>query len=537
DIIPFYFELGDDDIWIDKLVSNYLHTFLQQFLAYRTRDATLAFRRQMLIEQLYTLAEETSEDVVLETIDYWNVIRDSGNSSQLLAMMRDTPPLFAGRTGLNIIVMFDEFQRLDQVVYVDEALTRKHHRITGGFSSVAESSRAPMLIAGSQVTILTEDALSGPMLGRVGTTFIKRLPQKGAAELALKFARHQNIPMSLDLAYTMSRLVDGHPYYIWCLFNTENFEADFTTKQGIKDALTFEVEERAGFINKFWQLNFWHNIETFDRPYAKEILLYLTQYPDTEVYIEQLISDMGLPLSKQEGNQLMRELIWCDLARERSRGFYGGLSDPMLAHVLRIEYGWEIEQIMRDEAVQLMGEALDQQMLKAQQELIDSLRGELRYWTGRFAEMFIDKLMKRHFQDQAVDGSAYFNQAGNVQLNRFDSVFTTVTQPPGATTSYQLDLYGVPSDANQPPWVVEVKNWQTPVNQPDVKHFWEAAQNLAKDKGDAQVRCWFYARNGFTEPAKKFMQEKAILSMDEEGLVKLLGKLDVIGQWHEDGSP
>ena len=49
DIIPFYFELGDDNIWIDELVSNYLHTFLQQFLAYRTRNATLAFRRQMSI--------------------------------------------------------------------------------------------------------------------------------------------------------------------------------------------------------------------------------------------------------------------------------------------------------------------------------------------------------------------------------------------------------------------------------------------------------------------------------------------------------
>ncbi|MEM7531599.1 MAG: restriction endonuclease [Chloroflexota bacterium] len=534
DVMPFYFELGEDEIWIRELVEVYFFSFIQQFLAYRTRDAMLAFEPPIPLEELRSIAEKIDETVILNHLRYWERLqkKDSLTSGDIKSIFHNLPHTVASRTGVSIIVMFDEFQRLDQVLYRDEACTRKYGKYTGSFATAAESSRAPMLIAGSQVTILTQQALAGAMLGRVGTTYIKRLPIGGCAELVRKFARKRKLNISLDMAYSISRLVDGHPYYIWCLFNSKYRKGDLATEKGVKATLTFEAEDQAGYIRQFWQINFFQAMETFNQPHAKRILLYLTQYSTTEVYIEQIISDLGLPLTKDEGNQLLRELIRYDLARERSSGFYGGLSDPMLAHVLRIEFGWEIAQLMRDDAIRQMEAEVSQEIIQYQKELIGKLKGDLRFWTGRFAEMFIDKLMKRHFNDQRVTG-AFFNHATDVQLDRFESVFTTMTQPPGATRPYQIDLYGLPRGANQPPWVVEVKNWQTPVNQPDVKHFFEAAQNLAKDRGHAQVRCWFYAHSGFSEPAKQFMQQNGMFYTDHNGLVKLLEKLNVIEQWHE----
>ncbi|MEM7531392.1 MAG: restriction endonuclease [Chloroflexota bacterium] len=530
-----HFELRENGIGIRKLVEDYFFTFIRQFLAYRSRDAMLAFINPVSTEALHTIAEKLNEMVILEHLHYWETLskKDSWTPDEVARVFHNLPHTVASKTGLSIIVMFDEFQRLDQVLYYDEDLTRKHHKFTGSFATAAESSRAPMLIAGSQVTILTQQALAGAMLGRVGTTYIKGLPIGGCAELVRKFARKRKLNISLDMAYSISRLVDGHPYYIWCLFSSKYRKRNLTTDEGVKATLTYEAENPAGYIRKFWEFNFWQALDTLDKPHAKEVLIYLSQYPTTEVYIEQLISDLGLPLTKEVGNQLLRDLIRCDLARERGRGFYGGLSDPMLARVLRIEYGWELEQLMRDEAVRQMEAEVAQEIIQYQKELIDKLKGDLRYWTGRFAEMFIDKLMKRHFNDQSVTG-AYFNQATDIQLDRFESVFTTMTQPPGATRPYQIDLYSLPRNANQPPWVVEVKNWQTPISQPDVKHFWEAAQNLAKDRGHTQVRCWFYAHSGFSDPAEKFMQQHDILYTDHDGLVKLLEDLKVIEQWDED---
>jgi len=537
DVMPFYYELSRDPRWIYHFTEDYLRSFLQQFLAYRTRDTTLAFQQNLSLKQISSLAEENNEPLVLETLDYWYSIEDLNDLSHLTRTFRDTPRIFAARTGLSIIVMFDEFQRLDQVLYYDEALTRQCHPYAQSFSIAAESSRAPMLIAGSEVSVLRQKALAGAMIGRVSKRSIKRLPLEGAAKLVLKFAQRQKLDISMDLAYTISSLVDGHPYYIWALFNSNNIESNLTTEEGIKKALTFEIEDRDGYINDFWRYNFVQNIETFNSPHAKEIMFYLTQYQESEVRVEQIVEALKLPLSLEEANQKMRELLWADLVREESGTVYGGLTDPMLSRVLRIEYGWEIQELGRDEALEQIQAEFTQEMLDAKDELIASLRGELSSWIGRFAEMFIEKLMKRFFKGQTVEGSLYFNTSGEICLSHFSRVYNTITQPEGAPNPYQIDLYGLPSNhqptqpTTTPPWIVEIKNRQKPTSKPQVEHFWQAAQNLAEERGHEQFICWFYSRSGFTTPAQEFLQEKDILYTDHDGLTQLLQDLQVVEKW------
>jgi len=284
DVMPFYFELENDKIWINELARRYLISFLQQFLAYRTRDAALAFQ-PTTFEQLYVLADKSGETLVTEAIDRWESIKDSEYGNEFSATLREYPHYFASRTSLSIIVMFDEFQRLDQVVYSDKERTRQHPPLTGGFAPAAESTQAPMLLAGSQVTILTQQALWGAMIGRVGVDYVKRLPLDGAVKLVHKFAQRYGLTLSQELAYTMSRLVDGHPYYIWCLFHSKSGRHALTTEDGIHAVLTFEVEDPSGYINLFWQYNFIQNMETFNRPHARQLIFYLCQYPDREVHL------------------------------------------------------------------------------------------------------------------------------------------------------------------------------------------------------------------------------------------------------------
>ncbi|MEM7536281.1 MAG: restriction endonuclease, partial [Chloroflexota bacterium] len=527
------FELDDGihKIWIEELAEIYLYSFLQQFLAYRTKNAVLAFDDFVSFEYLHELAEEADEPLVMRYIDNWMAENREHRKHKSRAILHTMPHRFAMQTGISIIVMFDEFQRLNNVLYQDEACTRPFEKYTDSYSSVAESSLAPMLIAGSQVTILTEDALMGSMMGRVSTTYIARLPIWGATELVFKFAARSQLKISLDDAYLMSRLVDGHPFYIWCLFNSRYPNRDLTTEDGIKRTLAFEVEDLAGHINEFWRYHFAQNMETFNLPHARQMIFYLTQYSTTEVRVEKLMKDLKLSLTLPETNETLRRLVWCDLVREEGNEFYGGLSDPQLAQMLSIEYSWEIKQLSRHDAIEEVQAEIAQNTRDYKDELIDKLRGELRTWVGRFAEMFIEKLMKSHFIDQKVDG-VYFNQADKIHLSRFEQVFYTMTQPYGATRPYQIDVYGVPLNPTQHPWVVEVKNWKDSVRKPDVEKFWQAARNLAKDKGHPQVVCWFYARSGFTGPAKKFMKEQGILYTDEKGLLRLLKDLKVVEQWY-----
>ena len=535
DIMPFYFELHDGihKIWMKTLAEQYLYTFLQQFLAYRTRDALLAFNHTGSFENLYEIAENHNETFVMEKIDWWQKDKSLNDTIKINMVLQSLPHDCAIKTGLSVIVMFDEFQRLNQALYYDEACTRHCEHYTDTFSAAAESSRAPMLVAGSQVTLFTQVALTGAMLGRVNVDYIQRLPISGAVELVFKLAERFNIEISLELAYIMSHLVDGHPYYIWCLFHSRYQHRNLTTEEGVRKTLTFEVENKIGNINRFWMHHFLQYMDAFKLPHARKMIVYLTQYIDTEVHVEQLVEDLDLPMTVEEANDTLQQLIWCDLVREESDQFYGGLSDPMLAWMLRIKYGWEIERLMRKDAIAQMDEALAQETITAQQAMLNKMQGELNYWVGHVGEVFIKKLIAHHFKDQVIDGANYFNRPGDIELSRIFRLFDTTVKPYGAPESSQSDIYAVPTNPDARPWAVEVKNWQKPVDKPKIVHFWEAAQHLRDDKGHDEVVCWFHSRGGFTGPAKTFMQEKGMLFTDEAGLTKMLRDFQVIERWRK----
>ncbi|MEM7533786.1 MAG: hypothetical protein AAF639_16495, partial [Chloroflexota bacterium] len=332
DIMPFYFELHDGiyKIWIKELAGTYFYSFVRQYLAYRTRDARLAFDKAWSSTHLYALAKKNHETWVIERIEWWEEEGNISDKIKIHEVMHTMVHSVAVETNLSIIVMFDEFQRLNRVVYQDEALTQPYERYTDSFSTAAESSRAPMLIAGSEVTALTDEALWGSMLGRVGTYHIGRLPLAGAVELVNKFAKLDDLEIKFEVAYKISRLVDGHPYYIWCLFNSICPDADLTTEKGAEAVLTFEVEDRQGHIRKFWYYHFGHHLETFNLPHARRLIVYLSQYPDKlqgseeSVHLKKLHEDLSLPISIEETDEILKKLIWCDLVWEHAHQQYGG---------------------------------------------------------------------------------------------------------------------------------------------------------------------------------------------------------------------
>ena len=105
---------------------------------------------------------------------------------------------------------------------------------------------------------------------------------------------------------------------------------------------------------------------------------------------------MNLPISIDETNDILRQLRWCDLVRERGNQFYGGLSDPLLEQVLSIEYSWELEQLGHQEAIEKVQEEWKQKIITYYEEILDKMRGELSYWVGHAAEAFIQTFMRKH---------------------------------------------------------------------------------------------------------------------------------------------
>ncbi|MFQ5614974.1 MAG: restriction endonuclease [Anaerolineales bacterium] len=528
DVVPFYYELKEGEQWIIKFASEYYLAFLRQFLAYRLRDASISFNKEL---DLYSLAVEAGEESIQRSLKNLPRLQKAGHFN-LMQMVRELPHLYASRTGLSVIVIFDEFQRLDEVLYYDEELTRKCHPHTGSFSSVVESTWAPMLIAGSQVTMLSRRALGGAMAGRVGRVYLETLPLDGGAELARKLARSQGFEMPLEMAYTLSRLTDGHPYYIWCLFHSRKRTRDLLTESGLQETLTFEVENPLGRINEFWRDHFLRNMAAINEVNAKKMVLFLTRGSEKARSTREIVEALNLSISTDEADERLRALVWGDIIEQAvSYGYYHGLKDAMLARVLLALYGPEMEERSMEEVLTQVEDEIVRDMLAAKDEMIASLRGQLNNWVGRAAEAFIEKVLKRCFEDQEVDGETYFHRPGPVRLSRMARVQTTYAQPPGATRDYQVDLYAEAQSSDALPWVVEVKNWQSPVTKPVVAHFLEAAAHLRAERGHTVSVCWFHARGGFTSPAETLLRAQGVLYTGQESLIQLLQDLHVLDKW------
>lgn len=366
DVMPFYYELGERELWLREFARDYYLSFLQQFLAYRLKDAAVAFDDTLDLEQLYQLAVAAGEERVQRALDSLPARENSRWMHDLFDVAQKMPHAYASATGLSIIVMFDEFQRLDQVLYYDQELTRKCHPYTGSYSSVVESTWAPMLIAGSQVTMLSRRALGGAMAGRVGRVMLDLMPLDGGAELARKLARQQGFDLPLELAYTISRLTRGHPYYIWCLFRSRMPDPDLSSEAGIKAVLTFEVEDPLGRINEFWRDHFQENMDAINEVNAKRMVLFLTRTHDRAWRTQEIVEALGLQLSQAEADERLSALVWGDIITPAaSHGYYSGLKDAVLARVLLALYGPQMEEISMEEALAQVEQEIAADMLAA----------------------------------------------------------------------------------------------------------------------------------------------------------------------------
>jgi len=83
----------------------------------------------MTWHQIHEMAQSQGEQLVIDTIDVWPEAEELKSDSEYILFINQTPHLFAAETGLSIIYMFDEFQRMDQLIYMDQEKTCQCHRL------------------------------------------------------------------------------------------------------------------------------------------------------------------------------------------------------------------------------------------------------------------------------------------------------------------------------------------------------------------------------------------------------------------------
>jgi len=529
-IAPFMFSVDERGETLEQLASRYYFEFIRQYVAFKTKALEL-MEDDVDSKDIVATALAHQLDWVEDKMPRMS-LRESESPSRFWRRAMSIPRDTAIKYGTQVVVMIDEFQWLNDRVYEDAERRYLAGKLTSSFQNYADFWAAPMIVAGSAVTIMSSHVLSGALIGRFQTTKIGPMSIDDGVELAVKASRFYNIQTTLECARLISKITDGHPYYITQAFRSRMPDKDLTTPEGVEKVYEYELTQ--GEIREFWLEHFNQNMEKInaDRT-SKRIIFYLLNWAETTDREEQeslggllprkIAQDLGL--EEEETTARLKLLKEADvLERGKAINLYRGLRDDMLARCLRMEYEHEILDVTRERIEKNVIEKLRAKVRELSSER-DLHEGRLRNLIGQAAQAMVQQVMQRGFNNQKVDGK-YFGAEEQVFLPEMSRVYPTLVQVEGSE-GHQIDNYGIPKDESHPHWITEQKNWAKPVPKGEVERFLEAADEIKEQQNLADTVLWFYAKSSFTEDAVKLAKEHGVLLSDWDTLSELMMKIGV----------
>ncbi|UCH93526.1 MAG: hypothetical protein JSV88_25085, partial [Candidatus Aminicenantes bacterium] len=254
DLIPFYYEIKENDIWIVDFCQDFFLTFIYQYIAFKTRKINY------LVRDKKNSLEEAKKDAVNEGLDYLTgVIENVAYSSRsrhvdmLWNTVREAPKNIAFSEKEFIVQMIDEFQFLNARIYWDKNKSKDNlaKNLAGGYLSTAESKIAPLLVSGSWVGWLMNE-LNMMLPARFKYEYLENMPENEAIEMVYKYSRYFDVPVTEETAYLMVKLAEGSPFYISSIIRSSYRDKDLTTVNGLTDTLEFETLDDRGAIKSTW---------------------------------------------------------------------------------------------------------------------------------------------------------------------------------------------------------------------------------------------------------------------------------------------
>jgi hypothetical protein len=353
-VIPFYYEIKENDIWVLDFCQDFFLTFIYQYIAFKTRKTEyLKPEDKSDFKQLSRVAKKEGLDyltgiiagaahaVAHEKIDIlWNIVREA-------------PQTIAFRQKEFIVQMIDEFQFMNAMIYWDKDKKNLAKNLAGGYLSTAESKIAPLLVSGSWVGWLLNE-LDTMLPNRFWYEFLENMPENEAVEMIYKYSNFFDVPVTEQTAYLMFKQTEGSPFYISSLIRSRFPGKDLTTVKGLIDALEFETLDRRGNIKLTWMEYVLSTFKKVNGKNAKKIVLYLCQHRDRDVTRAELLEKLNLGLEDSELEEKLEAMVKGDIISQGQTHFdYRGVQDNIFDKVFRGVYGKEIQnfdvRVIREE--------------------------------------------------------------------------------------------------------------------------------------------------------------------------------------------
>jgi len=528
-VVPFYFEVLDQDIWLLKFAKSYFYTFLTQYFSFTLRIPLPLNNLHWDWDDLVILAKKQGNKDVIHQMEVFKSYENKELAEEAISFAFGAPAGFVGYTGKFFVVMIDEIQYMTEHIYKDKDETIKAKTLPGAFHGLVELKIAPMLVAGSYIGWMTQMMQKMFVGSRLRPFPISpKLDFKGGMEAIYKYAEHYDITLTEEIALVINSIVQSDPFYMTALFNSP-FQ-DFSSADGVIKTFINEITNKKGELYLTWMEYINISIKKVNDRYAKHILLILSENRYKEMGRDEILDKLGW--SKDRDPELEEKLLALEygglIEGTSSSYHYQGIPDDVLDLIFRERYHYEIYNKKFDLSSELRKKIRDLEKNNR------SLKSQVNELKGRMLELVIWREMNQyrkkgqpfahlenklrtipdHLKNQDVISMIQSMIIGNIYLNYY------IQSPESVVQELDVLVEGVSENIFQC-IVFEIKN-RDDTNLPTEKEIQQFIQKLElfthslKRQGHNRVMLCpiFFSANGFEPDIEKYLFDNHIFAAD-----------------------
>ncbi|MCP4350371.1 MAG: ATP-binding protein [Desulfobacterales bacterium] len=498
----------------------YFTDYLKSYLAFRHREPLL-MGHEYDFNRLRSFAGQAGDEYAVDLCEHYEDILagDSVSSTHDLVQWVINFPMSKARSRkMPTAIIIDEFQILTNVL---DPKQNVHHDLTDSFQRASETKWAPLLISGSAVTLLVEEALGGLLSGRIRGWHLKPMGREYIHDLVFRMGEIHGISVNEEFAEAVWQLAGGYPYSVVKLLNSQHPAAqNFPSLDALEAVMFFEMTNTSGELWQHYDREFRKYSDLLNTgKVTKKVMFWTTKYPEERIDAKRIAVEIGVSMDDVQDS--LHKLQQADILIRIGWTLYQGPGDPMLRRYIEYNYHQEIEELSHAESV------------KNWEQEYKQLRGRMSNFIGEVAEVYIEAVL-RAFDNREVDGASYFNTTEKVKLPVFEKIERRGGIVKGGIP-IEIDLTGEWTDTpgsesggknRKSAWLVQVKYTSAPVGKSDIRQFLEQTGKVAAEKKYANITQWYFAKKGYTASAEQCLQQAGVLHStlgQFNALAKLVG--------------
>jgi hypothetical protein len=512
-VIPFYYEIKENKVWIVDFCIDFCLTFVYQYIAFKSRNISyIRLYEKGNLEKAVQVAESEGFNylsVLLSGVQ--NAIRYD-HVDILWETVREAPKTIAHSQNEFIVQMIDEFQFMNAMIYRDKDMKVPADNIAGGYLSTAESKIAPLLVSGSWVGWLMKE-LSSMLPARFRNKILKNMPENEAIEMLYKYSRFFEVPVTEETAYLLVSLTEGSPFYISAVIRSNCPDKDLTTINGLTRALEFETLDDQGSIKSTWMEYIARAFPQINDRNAKNIVLHLSKHRDRELTRKDILEDLNLDMTDGELEKKLKALVKVDIINQGQTNFdYRGVKDNIFDKVFRGVYEKEIREF--DVGVIKNEYSREFEKLKKQ---YDSVLGKHNYQKGLFVEYLLLEQLRLHARENnKLFKSITRYLPGDFDFCEYSRVWRYDSSPEYAR-SFSVDIFARAQSPGNYSIIGEVKSRGVKkFSKDELMKFETKFAEVKKLENIDRAVGFIFSRGGFTKDAEAYCREKGIACSEDE---------------------